>query len=1380
MTDSNKPLSPLHHVPASGSASGDGPLPPIPIAPTSPPPPQRDGSSKRRSGKRWIWRGLAGLVLLLVVLVVLAPMIASSGLVRGRVVKSVNQQLEGGRVEIASFGFGWLGGQRVEGIRVLDADDAAILDVNFSTGLSLFGAITGSLDVKETVLEVSANKIVVDLDTGLTNLPRMRETEKSTTPKATPKTGDDKLPDLRGNVLVKLSGTIETRRGGAAGPTVRIAPSELKLNIPTINEGISVDGVIAMMVDGKPASIRVGGKIDAIEGRVIQSDVAKVDADLKVAFEAFDLAIAEAILPLVGMNRAELGGVLGGDVVVKLKPGSAGSITSTLGINEFRMSLPELQGDRIVAKRMEMPIDVAFTPVGDDLDLTIRAMSIASEAFRVDVSGGFKTSALSDLAANRAPKSAGRIEIGSTVPELQRIALMLPATLGIREGVEVKSGSVGNRTTIDFVPNEGVKIAQTARIEAGGVLEGKALRLDPVETNFEAAIALDGSEIDGANALLRKLSRLTFGVRGAFADLKGEGNDRGVKLAGTFDLDRLQQQIGQFVELGGYDVAGAGSLDVSLSGDLGGGKGPIAYAARIDAERLGLTSGEQVMLLNETLRVRAGGSIAKPGDDVKLSIANLRVDTDSGLLNFGKEGEAAAEIVVRANGLVAGRGTFRVSGNLARLAQIAGVEGDPGTKLDSGVFDVTAQLASDDVKRMYEVKLDGTLSKIVVGTLMKDERAEVVGRFYMPDDFSKVSAWLDVFSGFGSIKIADVDAQLLDAAGKPVPPLGMVRRASLTGEIKSLPKLFALVDGLVGVNAQGIAPMKIESGTMSFGGSVWSDATEGTIGLSLDLPSVENVVMSRGSERFASDKPMTAEIDARLSVDPSKADVSLASVRRIDVQKLRADAWGVAQVKMLEMIQIENPAGEPKASGRVEIGADLQPLMRVLGIVSGEPVRPIAGVISMIQTLKTDAGSISLEGEGRGRRLRSLDAAASKLEPQELTLANRIRIDTKRETVQIDTLSLKSADGQTIAIDLKGRLSDFAKSKKLEDVQLDLAYSADRLWKLAQPLVDPKNELVVEEISGDFSDRVFKIAGNLADPRTLQGGGEIKLKRVAMSGLDLRGGGQGEAISIPIQIKDGVLRFATPDGSPVRDMAVNGGTLRLAGISVDLNDMTISAPRNHRLIADAQINAILTKQLGKFASALFAQNSKADGRLDVTLHRLSRLPLGDFSKMQEDQTAKIAFSIRGMELDGMVPKLLAQAADLGGSIRGEVRDASIEIAGGQSKTDLAVTLLRREGEADQRLPLRFSGGIDLNSFELRGYQISVPTKLIKWGDLQKFAGESFVVPVKGTASAPSFDLAGAVQRELRRNLINPGSILRSLTGRDDEKKDAKPEQGQTR
>jgi hypothetical protein len=280
-----------------------------------------------------------------------------------------------------------------------------------------------------------------------------------------------------------------------------------------------------------------------------------------------------------------------------------------------------------------------------------------------------------------------------------------------------------------------------------------------------------------------------------------------------------------------------------------------------------------------------------------------------------------------------------------------------------------------------------------------------------------------------------------------------------------------------------------------------------------------------------------------------------------------------------------------------------------------------------------------------------------------------------------------------------------------------------------------------------------------------------------MSGLDLRGGGKDEVMAIPMQIKDGVLRFATKDGAPVRDMAVNGGTLRLAGIAVDLNDMTISAPKNHRLIADAQINAILTKQLGKFASVLFAQNSKADGRLDVTLHRLNRLPLGDFSKMQEDQTAKIAFSIRGMELDGMVPKLLAQAADLGGSIRGEVRDASIEIAGGQSKTDLAVTLLRREGEADQKLPLRFSGGIELNSLELRGYQISVPTKLIKWGDLQKFAGESFSVPVKGTANAPSFDLAGAVQREIRRNLVNPGSILRSLTGRDDEKKDAKPSDG---
>src|SRR5215212_3582499 len=105
---------------------------------TRPPPPvaKAAGPAKRKRRRRWPFVVL-GVLLFIVLLVVLAPTIASMGWVRSAVVAQVNKHLNGS-VAINDWSFSWTGGQRVEGVRVLDAEGHQVLQLqSLTTQLSL-------------------------------------------------------------------------------------------------------------------------------------------------------------------------------------------------------------------------------------------------------------------------------------------------------------------------------------------------------------------------------------------------------------------------------------------------------------------------------------------------------------------------------------------------------------------------------------------------------------------------------------------------------------------------------------------------------------------------------------------------------------------------------------------------------------------------------------------------------------------------------------------------------------------------------------------------------------------------------------------------------------------------------------------------------------------------------------------------------------------------------------------------------------------------------------------------------------------------------------------------------------------------------------------
>lgn len=1318
-------------------------------------PAARPVEPKRKRGKfRWVWRGLGMVLVLIGFLIALAPKIASTGWARSIIVPRINDALGAGQVEIHDLNFSWFDGQRIDGVRYYDEDKSMVIETNLVSGLSLWDAIRGNLNLNQTQIDANVN-LVVNLDTGETNLdPAIKSKSKK-------KDKDLALPNLKGQVTINLRGTIETIRNGEKGPAIFIQPSVIKVDVSDINQPVSFDADLAMNVEGNPARLKLTGKADAIENRQLITDTSQLSADMKATLEQLDLAIIEAIGPLVGLDNQQLAGVGNGTLALTMAPGVPGALTSDLHFENMAAQLEN--GDVLAFRNVSLPLDIAID--GASQQMTINQAAIVTDVGRVDLDGVAKLTSIDRLTKLEKPDAPGSIHANISAPELERLVAMLSNTIGLRDGVVVGSGSLSENLTLTLLPDQGIRLEQAVTIQAAGKLDGKPIELTPITTNLDATINLDGKPFgDDVMKELRRIATLAFDIRSGFLNANATGNANGVNVKSSFDLQKAMDQLGQFIDFGGAYAQGNGTFNVAIVGEMADKSKPLAFNITSDANHLSFGKGERNYLTDEIVNLVAEGDVVLATNETTATIRTLSLDTASKLASLAKEGNEPAKIVMK-NGVVGGNGMFHLTADVARLVAMSGRASDDSSKLESGIFDGKIALASNTVKKEYEIKLDGALTQIILGDKLKNEDVKLVGRFYTPDDMSRVSAWLDIFSSFGSVKVADAHLNLSKPDGSKLSTLEMIDTITLSGSSEQLEKVNALLQGLSASPETDVAPLKIDSGGVSFGFVLKRDASSGTIDFNMHQLAVSKLRASRGGEQFAPAQPLAGSVMANLQVDPNRTDDLVGSIEKVVVSALNINAFGIASIKMTEPISITEPTGKLSARGAVDVTGELRAIDQMLMVLTGSTSNELAGQANLDVRFATSDGAIKLTTDGQIVNFRSLSESGSKVPPQTLTVVGDVRVNPTTKTANINQLDVKTSDGETLSLAATGALIDWNTTKKLQNVELVLAYDMARIWQLLAPLIDPDGEMQIEAVEGNYENQIYKISGNLSDKRTLNGGGKLRLSRVYASGIDARD------IELWINVRNGVLTFEDPKGKPSDDIVVNSGKLRLAGIEIDLASMTISAPDNYKLLSNVQINPVLTNALGKFTSAVFAKNSRADGRLDVTILSMKQLPVADLANMRKGQGAKMRLDIRNFELDGLVPNLLAQAADLGGSIRGEVKGATIEFAEGRSFSDMTITLLRKEREGDQPLPLRFAGGIALKDLRLIDYTISVPKQLIKWKELEKLPGDSFVLPVKGTATAPQFDLLAAVQKEVQNNLIrDPGGFLEGIFNKDKDKK----------
>jgi hypothetical protein len=570
--------------------------------------------------------------------------------------------------------------------------------------------------------------------------------------------------------------------------------------------------------------------------------------------------------------------------------------------------------------------------------------------------------------------------------------------------------------------------------------------------------------------------------------------------------------------------------------------------------------------------------------------------------------------------------------------------------------------------------------------------------------------------------------------------------------------------------AKPLPPLQVLSGSLALQGSIARDAASKTTRLQLDNLQVSQLDLRRGEQayRFDDRAPVSLKLIAEVVADaaPGSETPMLQQIQQVRVSELTGDLQ-VASLSMPKPIVLRDlSAATPTASGTLAATGSIDRLVSLLAVVGGGEPMPYGGTFALQQDLATDGRTISLVGNVDATQVTVHDAADRRTvlhtEPQ-IAVRNAVALSTgETMSATIRDLSVQLPASNAASLKVVGSVRDLAAARTMDGVAVDLAYDLAKVWPIVRPMLPAAMQKDAEQsaMSGRHQTRI-PIGGSFpaVDPRTkqplafhesirsLQASGVLAAPLVDLLGMKV------ESLEVPFVLTDGQVQLVYagrtgPDRLP-RPAQVNGGTMDLGGIVIDLGQPTplVSIGRNQPLMRRVRLTPVLADKLGTFAGLLFKDTQRATGLLDVTVQRFDRVPVTELHRTGQDN-ARVVFSVSDLTLDGGFATMLATAVSSlraeGGGLGGTIRDAVVELKNGSAVADVTFTIGRNN------LPLRYRGGIDMQTFALQDVSINVPSELFGWKDLVKVAPDGIPLKVVGTLSAYRFeaDVATIVQQKL--------------------------------
>ena len=581
--------------------------------------------------------GFLALVGLIIVLIVLAPTIASTGVVREMIVSRVNSSALDGRLEIKDWSLGWTSGVRVDGVQLSDPQNRVLIQVGqVTTGLTLLNAVRGNLDlgnVEITGLNINA----VRNRAGEINLQSV--VKPNPTPGRAPQPG--KLPNIKGVIHIEDSEG-NTFQDDVSGITTVFAIKKTTLTITDINQPIKDSGEIeARLMNQPPGTVRFDGEISAVQNNLVDTD--RLAGSQTVELSAIDLKTVSGFLRTQKIDL-KVAGVLNGKITAQLRTANDVDAHAALVIAnpsfdtaKYQQLKIDLNGSRKPAAggeiiKLDMPIvATSATTQPDQIAVHIAAPEEALRQLQTVVTGGARSPAAPGAAA-------ADVQIFMDVG-VGNLANQLRETLHVQPNTTLTGGRLTAAVKTDPAA-AGPTLNANAHLRGlTGTRDGSNFKVTDIDTT---ARVVAGATTDQA--------QLTATVISSFMNLTaaGQGLSR-ADVNGSLDLKNLQHELAQFIDLNGLlhapagspvVLAGTGTFHASTSGNPAGASDTMPVAADLKLNDLAISGISSARPISQpTFTLAFAGDVQKTATEPVHAIRNLKLTVQSPAIALQLSGE---------------------------------------------------------------------------------------------------------------------------------------------------------------------------------------------------------------------------------------------------------------------------------------------------------------------------------------------------------------------------------------------------------------------------------------------------------------------------------------------------------------------------------------------------------------------------------------------------------------------------------------------------------------------------------------------------------------------------------------------------------------------
>lgn len=567
---------------------------------------------QRTRTRKWPWI-LAGMLIVLVLIVLLIPVALSSQ----RFTRWLGARISnstGGQADIGNLSVGWFRGVRVSDFSFQGQDGWAQVNIDrITTQPNYAGLLSGNLALDRTVIDQP--RIAIDLR----NRPPATDEEPSSF---------DMNDIARLHDVVIRDGSVQVI--DTTGRTTQLADFDSTLNMRPAGQTSKFNLAAAVGQADAPGRIQASGQItpDKQQGWSLRGTT----GDITVEVNELDLSSVAPFLSMAGV-QVQAQGTVSADIQGAVQDGQIENLNAKVVGQNLNVSGQALQGDNLQTSQLNAQADLTRS----NQVINIDQFNLQTDWASVSATGRLPTTMQS---MNELLESGAAYDLkGNFDVNLAAVLSQMPNTVGIQQGMEITGGRATGTIGTTTEGGRATLVAEAQVTDLAGTVNNETVALSaPVEATMRLSTdPQGGSRLEGLN------------VTAPFAQVSAGGSFDQIQYKGQIDLESLQSELGPFVNLGAYKIAG----QATSTGQVSIQEGFVGTTGTLSAQQIVVTTPD-------------GNSVSEPQANVNfavgldqqqqvLTVDNLSANAGFGSVNvqkttipYGQDANAPLNVAVSA------------------------------------------------------------------------------------------------------------------------------------------------------------------------------------------------------------------------------------------------------------------------------------------------------------------------------------------------------------------------------------------------------------------------------------------------------------------------------------------------------------------------------------------------------------------------------------------------------------------------------------------------------------------------------------------------------------------------------------------------------------